>query len=65
MTTLTIKEDVNLSVRNFNTYDDLVQFVLNENSSIDFEYLSDEESNFLEGLESYKSFKDIANSVWK
>jgi hypothetical protein len=63
MTTLTIKEDVNLSVRNFNTYDDLVQFVLNENSSIDFEYLSDEESNFLEGLESYKSFKDIANSV--
>lgn len=65
MTTLTIKEDIKISKKDFNTYDDLVSFVLYDNSILEIEKLDKDENNFIESLDSFKNFRDIANNIWK
>ncbi len=65
MTTITINEDIKLSVKNFNTYEDLVNFVIYDNTNLEIEKLTQEESSFIQSLESFKNFKQIANSLWK
>lgn len=65
MTTLTIKEDIKISKKDFNTYEDLVNFVLYDNSILELEKLSKEEVNFIDTLDSYNEFKNLANSIWK
>ncbi|MDP2395653.1 MAG: hypothetical protein Q8S84_01545 [bacterium] len=63
MTTLTIKEDIKISKKDFNTYEDLVNFVLYDNSILELEKLSKEEVNFIDTLDSYNEFKNLANSI--
>ncbi|MDP2090128.1 MAG: hypothetical protein Q8K30_00895 [Candidatus Gracilibacteria bacterium] len=65
MTTLTIKEDIKISKKDFNTYEDLVNFVLYDNSILELEKLSKEEVNFIDTLDSYNEFKNLANSIGK
>lgn len=65
MTTLIIKEDVKLPVKEFNTYWDLVDFVLYENSILKIQKLNKEEKIFLYSLNYYKNFKKLANEIWK
>lgn len=63
MTTLTIKEDINLSLNYFNTYDELVKFVLYDNSVLEIEKLGKEEEKFIHSLGSFQDFKNIAHSI--
>jgi hypothetical protein len=63
MTTLTIKEDIKISKKDFNTYDDLVNFVLYDNSILEIEKLNINETSFIESLDSFKNFRDIANNI--
>ncbi len=63
MTTLTINENVKLSRKNFDTYDELVTFVLYDNSILELEELNKWEETFLNKLNSYKDFKDKANFI--
>lgn len=60
MTTLTIKEDIKISKKDFNTYEDLVNFVLYDNSILELEKLSKDEVNFIDTLGSYNEFKNLA-----
>lgn len=62
------KEEATILIEKYlDLVEDLEDYVAikNHKLSLEFEYLSNEETNFLESLESYKSFKNIANSVWK
>ncbi|MCK9272776.1 hypothetical protein M0P65_04495 [Candidatus Gracilibacteria bacterium] len=63
MTTLTIKEDIKLSIKDFNTYDELVKFILYDNSIIEIEKLSKEEEKFISSLRSFKDFKSVAYGI--
>lgn len=63
MTTLTIKEDIKLSLQYFNTYDDLVKFVLYDNSVLEMKKLDRDEEKFIHSLDSFKDFKDIAHAI--
>ena len=65
MTTLTIKEDIKILKKDFNTYDDLVNFILYDNSILEIEKLDNNEIVFIEWLDSFKNFKEIANNIWK
>jgi hypothetical protein len=63
MTTLTINENINLKTNNFATYEDLVNFILFDNLSLEIEELSYEESKFINSLNSFQELKNIANLV--
>ena len=60
MTTLTIKEEVKLSVKDFNTYDELVKYILYDNLVLEIEKLSKEEDKFINSLDSFRDFKSVA-----
>ena len=65
MTTITINEDIKLSIKDFNTYEDLVNFIIYDNTNLEIESLNKEETTFIKSLDSFKKFKQIANSIWK
>jgi len=60
MTTLTIKEDIKLSVKDFSTYDELVKFILYDNAIMEIEKISKEEEKFINSLDSFREFKNVA-----
>jgi hypothetical protein len=62
MTTLTINEDIDIKT-DYKTYDELVNFILYQNSVLEYENLDDNEVSFLESMDSFKKFKNIANSI--
>lgn len=65
MTTITINEDIKLSTKDFNTYQDLVNFIIYDNTNLEIEDLTQEEINFIKSLDSFKNFRQIANLLWK
>ena len=63
MTTLTIQEDIDLSKTDFRTYDELVNFVIETNSKLNIEELTDDETKLVNESESFQKFKKVVNSL--
>lgn len=65
MTTITIDQDIKLSVKNFTNYEELVSFIIYDNTNLEIENLNENETSFLNSLDSFQNFKQVANSIWK
>ena len=64
MTTITIKENIKLLNNSFDTYDNLVNFIIYNHIDLQIEELNQNEKKFINWLKSYKNFKNVANLVW-
>jgi hypothetical protein len=62
MTTITIEEKIVLP-ETFATYQDLVDFVLYDNTHLTIEELNQDEKQFITRLSSFQEFKKIANTL--
>lgn len=63
MVTLTINEDIDIKT-DYKNYDELVNFILYQNCILEYENFESDEISFLESMDSFKKFKNVANSNW-